>query len=264
MIFIKKRSVAGVTIIEMSLVIVVISIIILFSIQRTNKYQIQSNANEISSSVKNLLDLMTRYYYQNCTTNALTRVNGQATTLKERHFVNSDLISREQYQALIKDPFGRDSSDAYSSFLTYDWQSFLAASQLRTVYAGFWIATVTYSFPASIDVNRIAGYQAYLDATSFDGHQTYTWKQVITTRTQNSGGVISPQAEDLKRFSIQQYLPDSSSNNSNSKAGQNQIYTQDYDSGFRSENAINSCETLEELYATDSVPSPFYHRRGIN
>lgn len=228
---------------EMILVIVVISLITLFAVQRSTRYTISANVQTINGSKKMLFDLIDRYYNVSCAN--LTRTSGHTVTLSESDFVNANIISSDSYQAAVHAPFGQ-STDAYLASMTYQPKS-------GSVY---WTAEVTYEFPNATPSQTVSMYASKLNPTEIRGTATLVWRQAVGTRTQNAGVILSPQAEDLKRFSIQQYVPTS---DTVGQGAQNRAYSSDYTSAYRP-SSTDSCEAIEEMALTGT---DFQQKRSV-
>lgn len=254
MIFTDKQSCAkqyGLTMIEMTLVVMVIATIVLFAVQRSQRYTISANTETVRGSVKFLFDLMERYYYSQC--HDLYPANsGQGPTLTEADFVAAGLLSSDAFAAGVRDPFGGGISSYRTNIKyvevvnpNYDLSDPRYANYWKA--RGYWSATVTFKFPDNLPQQTFNLYAGQLMPTSVSGY-TLTWVQTISTETQRAGAPLSPLGESLKRFSIQQFVPTSSDNSIGSE-GYQRAYSQDYNSTYAPAAAEQSasCEALLEM-----------------
>lgn len=262
MIYIKspicQRWQYGIVMIEIIFVLVIIALTTLFAATRIPRYTLNSNVKTIQGSVQVLLDLLDRYYYSVCTdsTANLQRNTGQLTLVTPADFATRGLMTEVSYQAAVRDPFGRSAITVYTPQLQYQLNTY------KTV-VGYWLAEVSYTFPADLEDTTLDIYRFKLNPNLVQD-RVFIWRQTVNTRTRRTGEVLSPQAEDLKRFSIQQYVPISTNVG---KQASYKAYSEDYTPSYRPNlngPAADSCEVYEMVYATQNSNNPaFQEKRAV-
>ena len=227
MFSIKSRC-AGFSLIELMLVLVVMAGITIASVRQFNQYKMYTKAEQIKGSVDFLMDLLTRYYQATCQT---LDQDFKRKDLSKNDFVNAELVSTKTYDAMVKFPW---KGSSYS--MSLEWQLVDASNGgSQSVMWGVWVGTVAFTFPTDITSNLIDSYSALLQPSAVENkpRATMSWMQPVNLGWGKVGGLV-PLSEDLNRFTVQTYVPDTPS------------FAGDYDSSFRpNESTQQPCSVLE-------------------
>ena len=260
---------AGLSLLETMLAIAVISIIMIFIVQRYSQYQIKANAAQIEGSAEVLFDMMNRYYLVKCRDLDSVRSSGDWSAVSAGDLVDAGIIASEQaLNLVIKDPYNATNPLAnYSMLIKYfptDTNSGLASpgSDAPAPQTYYWKGSAQYhAVDAGLTTDRkINTFGALMNVTDIDtSNLQFKWRHALTTGQRELSSKFSPITEDLERFSVQQYVPNSAVSSSSAQ----QQFDQDYDSTFQPSNTVDtvSCEVYEEQYANSNL---FLQRRGID
>lgn len=251
--FTASRRQRGISMIELMFVIVLIAIILIASTRQYSKYKMKTNTAMISGSVQTIFDLLKRYYYLNCRT--LSRDGDFAVTPTD--FFNSGLITPEQYNKVVQDPFGRSNTTAYSFSLNHTLSDLPNPNPYISAAVTYWnwYTMIQFNFPSSVPAAQLPIYAEWLRPSDSSAGYRFNWDIEILGNLAQAGGRYSPISEDLMRFSITQTVPDCTGIDCSK-----QLYSQDYDASYKPADALQSCEAYEEQLQGKTT---FDQRRGF-
>ncbi len=240
--YIKSRH-TGFSLIELLLVLVVIAFITIASFRQFERYRMRNKTEQIRGSVAYLMDLLTRYYQATC--QDLDKTFHDKTVVKN-DFVSAGIVDSNVYDAMVKFPWKKAS---YTMSLEWKLEEVESAKHFSSpnvddtpVTWGVWLGTVTFTFPADINSNMLDAYAALLQPGTVD-KSSFLWHQPVNLGWGKIGG-LTPMTEDLNRFSVQTYVPDTPH------------FYGDYDSSYRPSESTQPCSVLERQQAAKDPSNP--------